>query len=103
MRLAVLIAVIASTLPCAAGCRLSPEDCRTLVEQMTVEAYTAADDEQHFRPAGLSRYERTAALQRRHLDRIDEESTLLPDRIGDEWMRIEACRDQTASAGPNCR
>ncbi len=103
MRLAVLIASLASTLPCAAACRLSPDDCRTLFQQMTVEAYTAADDEQHFRPAGLSRFERTAALQKRHLDRIDEESTLLPDRIVDEWMRIEACRGQAAAAGSSCR
>jgi hypothetical protein len=74
-----------------AGCRLSRSDCAILYHAMTEEAYAAAEDERRFRPNGLSRDERSAALVRRHLDRIDERSVLLPDRIADEWMRIEAC------------
>lgn len=80
-----------------AACRLSRSDCAILYHAMTEEAYAAAEDESHYRPGGLSRDERSAALMRRHLDRIDERSFLLPDRIADEWMRIEAC------GGPTCR
>lgn len=74
-----------------AACRLSRRDCATLYRAMTEEAYAAAEDERQFRPNGLSRDERKAALVRRHLDRIDERSFTLPNRIADEWMRIEAC------------
>ena len=95
---ATALAVLASAAQAASpACRLSRADCTTLYRAMTEEAYAAADDERHFRPNGLSRDERSAALVRRHLDRIDERSVLLPDRIADEWMRLEAC------GGPVCR
>lgn len=88
---AALVAGAAAGQAAGAACRLSRSDCAILYRAMTEEAYAAADDERHFRPNGLSRDERSAALVRRHLDRIDERSVLLPDRIGDEWMRLEAC------------
>jgi hypothetical protein len=76
-----VFAVLMSTPPAVAvECRLSPSDCRTLFREMSAEVEASADDERHFHPAGLSRYERATALVRRHLDRIDERSFVLPRR-----------------------
>ncbi len=101
MRWVVTLAVLVAAPPAAAGCRLSPRDCATLARVMTEEAYAVADDERNFRPAGLSRSERSVALERRHLDRIDERSLELPDRMSNEWMRLEACSGVTVSSA-NC-
>jgi hypothetical protein len=99
MRWAVTLAVVVAAFPADAGCRLSPADCIVLYRAMTDEAIAEAGDERSFRPAGLSRSERGAALEKRHLDRIDERSLQLPNRIGNEWMRLEACSDvKTAAA-----
>lgn len=102
MRSTVVIVVLMSTMPASANCRLPPSDCRTLFREMSAEAEASADDERHFHPAGLSRYERATALVRRHLDRVDERSFVLPRAIGDEWSRIEACSGPGAAADPGC-
>ena len=103
MRSAVVIVILMSTIPASVGCRLSSSDCRTLFREMSAEAEASADDERHFHPAGLSRYERATALTRRHLDRIDERSFVLPRAIGDEWSRVEVCSDPRVAADPSCR
>ena len=104
MRFVVVLAVLMSTLPAAAtGCRLSPFECRTLIREMSAEAEASADDERHFHPNGLSRYDRATELSRRHLDRIDERSFVLPHAIGDEWSRIEACSDPNTATDQKCR
>lgn len=102
MRWAVTLAVLITAWPAEAGCRLSPADCTTLFRAMTEEAYAGADDEQNFRPAGLSRSDRGVALERRHLDRIDEHTLLLPDNISNEWMRLEACSSAKPAANAQC-
>ncbi len=102
MRWAVTLAVLVTACPAEAGCHLSPTDCTTLFRAMTEEAYAGADDEQNFRPAGLSRGDRGVALERRHLDRIDEHSLLLPDKISNEWMRLEACNGAKPVADAKC-
>ena len=102
MRLAILSAVLLSALPAHAGCRLAWKECNALYREMTVEAYAEADDERHFRPAGLTRDERRVALENRHFDRVDERSVLLPSRIANEWMRLEACINPKGVASPSC-
>ena len=102
MRWAVTIAFLLSALPAEAACRLSSADCMTLYRVMTEEAYSGADDERNFRPAGLSRSDRSMALERRHLDRIDERSLLLPNTISNEWMRLEACSDEKVATSAKC-
>lgn len=102
MRVAILSAVLLSALPAHAGCRLAWKDCNALYREMTVEAYAEADDERHFRPAGLTRDERRVALENRHFDRIDERSVLLPSRMANEWMRLEACINPKGVAAPSC-
>ena len=102
MRVVFLSALLLSALPAHAGCRLAWKDCKALYREMTVEAYAEVDDERHFRPAGLTRDERRVALENRHFDRIDERSTLLPSRIANEWMRLEACINPRGVASPSC-
>ncbi len=103
MRWFITLALLISSGPVAAACRLSPKDCATLYRAMTDEAYAGADDERNFRPAGLSRAERGVALEKRHLDRIDERSLQMPDRMANEWMRLEACSDVRTATAANCR
>lgn len=88
---AALVPLVPTAGAAGTACRLSRRDCAILYRAMSEEASAAADDERRFRPNGLSPDERGAALVRRHLDRIDERSFTMPDRIADEWMRIEAC------------
>ncbi len=102
MRVAVALAVVMSTWPAEAGCRLAFKECNALYREMSSEAYASVDDEKHFRPAGLTRDERRVALENRHLDRIDERSILLSGRVANEWMRLEACLDPKGPAAPSC-
>lgn len=103
MRATSLILLCLLAGPASAGCRLSKADCSLLMQEMEREAEASALDERQFHPRDLSRYERGVTLTRRHLERVDERSFLLPTRIGDEWQRLELCADPSDAASPRCQ